>query len=80
MSAPPAVPACSRGTEARTKSWLGAMTRPLPRPASSSGPVSAQKSGLLPDSRSTSAISACPASIPPMPARMAVRPNRREKR
>jgi len=80
ISAPPAVPACARGTSESTKSWFGAITRPFPSPASSSGPVSAKKPGCVPDSHSTSSTSAWPASMPQMPAWMAFRPNRRENR
>jgi len=41
-----AVPASCLGTRASTKSWFGAITIPLPSPASSSGAASDQPSGL----------------------------------
>jgi hypothetical protein len=78
ISAPPAVPAWPLGTEPSTKSWFGAMTRPLPSPARNSGPIRAQTSGLGAVRCSTSSTRASPANMAARPPCTVLRPNRVE--
>jgi hypothetical protein len=80
VSAPPAVPACSLGTEPSTKSWFGAMTRPLPSPARNNGPISSQRSGRGAVRCRTSSTKASPANMDVKPPCTAQRPQRVENR